>query len=138
MPPKFNSGLVSKKPLVLPMRRNVNPQKIIIEVPSSNIPTSKCDDNQDSNSDYEINMDLESLGELESDNESQLAIDHSCEYVPKPLGNKTDKPKVPDYIPTHITSTTRMRGIDDVPTLSKILCVYNFLTFILILYFTTI
>ncbi|XP_077286843.1 nuclear polyadenosine RNA-binding 2 isoform X2 [Arctopsyche grandis] len=120
MPPKVDTELISKKKaLVLPMRRNLNHQKIIIEVPSSNIPTSKCHETQDSNSDFEIDMDPESLGDLESDNESRLAIDHSSEYVPKPLGNKTDKPKVPDYIPTHITSTTRKRALDDAPTLSK-------------------
>lgn len=124
MPPKVETHVpIKKKDLIRPLRRNINPQKIIIEVPSNNIPVSKRFEKEDSISDFEIDIDEESL---ETDDHRLIRssdIDHSSEYVPEPLGNIIDKPKTLDYIPTHITSTKLRKGIgvEDVPTISKIL-----------------
>lgn len=124
MPPKVESNIPTKrKEPIRPLRRNINPQKIIIEVPSSNIPTSKRFEKEDSVSDFELDINEESL---ETDDHRLIRssdVDHSSEYVPEPLGNVVDKPKMIDYIPTHITSHKLKKGIgvNNITTSSKIL-----------------
>lgn len=125
MPPKNNTETVPKKKAhVLPMRRNVDPKKIIIEVSSNNIPNPNSYERRNSNSDFEIEIDTESLGDMESDGDCRKNIgrhkEDASEYVPEPLRKKVTNFKSVDYVPTHIEINSRT-GKTDSPIISRIL-----------------
>lgn len=125
MPPKNITEIVPKKKAhVLPMRRNVDPKKIIIEVSSNNIPNPNSCERRNSNSDFEIEIDTESLGDMESDGDCRKNIERhkeeACEYVPEPLRKKITNFKSVDYVPTHIEMNSRTGNMDG-PVISKFL-----------------
>ncbi|GBP69079.1 Zinc finger CCCH domain-containing protein 14 [Eumeta japonica] len=103
IPPKVTpEEPMVKRALVMPMRRTIDPQKIVIQVPTDRIPSAPPSQEQ---SDCEIDFDTESLADLEVelDNKSNKTnsdrTKKETEYIPAPI-TRTLVNKTVHYVPS--------------------------------------